>query len=167
MTVVHIVDVVAVLNRLVTAVGAVLMRMLLVLDVALEGALVPVAIVGAVDMAVVEVIGVVLVLDRYMAAVRAVLMGMCLVGFMGSCHAEEFTLGLHQCAIVQSACATRRRRRYEYSKPFDPRMLRKQRRSSCRSRSTGISRPCSPLWATLPGLRSSIYWHIRSSVRRT
>jgi hypothetical protein len=78
-SVVHVVHVVLVLHSLVPAAVAVLVRMVLVDDVALVRALVPVVVVAAVDVAVVEVVDVVAVLDRDVPAVRSVLVGMIVV----------------------------------------------------------------------------------------
>lgn len=92
MSVVHVVDMVAVLDGLVTASRTVPVRVMLMFDMSLEAALVPVAVVGAMRVAVVEVVGVALVLDGDMSAARGVLMRMSLMGLMGGCHILESSI---------------------------------------------------------------------------
>lgn len=85
-TFVDVIDMVAVLDRLMSAIGAVLVRVGFVDDVAIERALVPVVPVGPVGMRVVQVVHMVTVLDGDVATSRTVLMRMIRVRFARCCH---------------------------------------------------------------------------------
>jgi hypothetical protein len=78
-TVVHIVDMVAVLNGLVSTIGSVFVVVGVVHAVRAALALVPVPVVLDMGMAVVEVVDVVAVLDRGVSAVRSVRVRMIVV----------------------------------------------------------------------------------------
>lgn len=87
-TVVHVVNVVAVLDRFVPTSGPMLVLAVVgVLGVDLV-ALVPVSLVEMVDMAVVEIVDVVAVSDRRVPARGAVLVLVVLVDRMGGAHAD-------------------------------------------------------------------------------
>ena len=83
MAVMDVVGVVIVVDRVVSAPGAVLMVVLGVGDVALRPTLVPVAVMAAVGVPVVEVVGVVPVGHRHVAAITAVGVSVVLVGVVG------------------------------------------------------------------------------------
>ena len=101
-TVVEIVGVVAVLDRLVPAAGTVLVGMRLVNHVRLQPALVVVPVVLAVRVAVVQVVRMVPVLDSHVAAIGSVLMGMAFVHVVGNVRHHFFS-----CAWSRAARAIR------------------------------------------------------------
>jgi hypothetical protein len=72
MSVVQVVDMVAMRDRVVTAAITMLVGMAVMDDVSLELALVPVVVVGEVHMAVVQVVDVIAVLDRHVLTARPV-----------------------------------------------------------------------------------------------
>jgi len=91
-SVVDVVDVVAVLNRLVPAVGSVLVLVSVVRDALVRSvALVPVAVVFAVDVAVVDVVDVFAVDDAGVAAIRSVLVIVLGVDAMFGCGGHGWT----------------------------------------------------------------------------
>lgn len=99
MSVVHVIDVVTVLDRFMAAVRPVHVIVALVDHVAFVGALVPVTVVAAVGVAVVKVVGMVFVPDRHMAALRSVdvvMIGVSLTWFL---HAGSVG---YDCVIAQS-----------------------------------------------------------------
>lgn len=123
--IVDVVDVIAVLNRLVATALPVNVFMLLVDDVSGRRALVPVPLMGAVDVAVVQVVRVISMGDLYMAApgtVAVFVIGVCLM-FVHETHllrihvfTIQVTAGhtsrsrLSRCAIIESLGSARERR---------------------------------------------------------
>lgn len=85
-TVMHVVDVVAVLDGFVAAAGAVLMLLVANVLSVHRCTFVPVALVLVMHVSVVEVVGVALVIDGGVAAAGAVLVYVVLVDRMGGSH---------------------------------------------------------------------------------
>lgn len=97
MTVMHVIDVVTVLDRFMAAVLPMHVIVALVNDVAYVGALVPMTVVAVVGVAIVKVVGVVSVLNRHVATVRSVDVAVIGVRLVLLLHGLESTFGPGSC----------------------------------------------------------------------
>jgi hypothetical protein len=101
MTIMQVVEMVAVLNRGVSAVRSVLVSVILVDDVCLEHALIPVLGVTTVDVPIVEIVDVIAVGDGDVSAPLAVNVRMVLMGPMLGAHGATIPHRLQECAILK------------------------------------------------------------------